>query len=406
MIPIIAWRNIWRSRTRTFVVIGSVVLGIWALIFLLGFTQGQVNNYVGNVIENETSHIQFHHNEFKEDLDPRFYIARDEELVLQLNRDPAVRAACSRILVNGMLSSSKAAQGILAKGIDAGQEAVVTGLNNKLIDGNYLEPAERSNPIMISERMAEKLQVKLRSKIVMTFQNIHGEITTAAFRVSGIYKTRNRQLDELIVYVDQTDLQRLTELPDGASHEIAAVLHEFGQTDHLTGLWKEKYPDLLVESYKEIAPDLELFNSQIKVNIMIMTAIFMLALIFGIINTMLMAVLERLKELGMLMAIGMNKLKVFFMIMLETIFISLLGAPIGMGLGHVTIKYLHFRGINLSQWSRALEEFGMDDIIRPVMDPSVYGIITLAVILTALLAAIYPSLKAIRLKPVEALRKI
>jgi putative ABC transport system permease protein len=183
-------------------------------------------------------------------------------------------------------------------------------------------------------------------------------------------------------------------------------LNEFDQTDQLTNQLKDAHPELLVESYKEVAPDLELFNNQIKVNIMIMTSIFMLALIFGIINTMLMAVLERIKELGMLMAIGMNKLKIFFMIMLETIFISVLGAPIGMGLGYVTIWYLHYSGINLSRWSRALEEFGMDDIIRPVLDPSVYGIVALSVIATALLAAIYPSLKAIRLKPVEALRKI
>ena len=138
----------------------------------------------------------------------------------------------------------------------------------------------------------------------------------------------------------------------------------------------------------------------------IMTVIFMLALIFGIINTMLMAVLERIKELGMLMAVGMNKMNVFFMVVLETIFIALIGAPIGMLLGLMTTSYLHRVGIDLSNWSKALEEFGMSDVVRPSLNTETFMIIVLAVVITAILASVYPALKAIRLRPVEALRKI
>jgi ABC-type antimicrobial peptide transport system permease subunit len=138
---------------------------------------------------------------------------------------------------------------------------------------------------------------------------------------------------------------------------------------------------------------------------LIMTVIFMLALIFGIINTMLMAVLERMKELGMLMAVGMNKPKIFIMVVLETIFIASIGAPIGMLLGIGTVRYLNKVGINLSSWSRALEEFGMSEIVRPEVNGDTILTITIAVVITAILAAIYPALKAIKLKPVEALRK-
>ena len=121
---------------------------------------------------------------------------------------------------------------------------------------------------------------------------------------------------------------------------------------------------------------------------------------------MLMAVLERMKELGMLMAVGMNKPKIFIMVVLETIFIALIGAPIGMLLGIGTVRYLHTVGINLSNWSRALEEFGMSEIVRPEVNSDTIFTITIAVVITAILASIYPALKAIKLKPVEALRKI
>ena len=121
---------------------------------------------------------------------------------------------------------------------------------------------------------------------------------------------------------------------------------------------------------------------------------------------MLMAVLERVKELGMLMAIGMNKMRVFSMVVLETLYIALVGAPIGILLGYITTQYLNRVGINLSNWSRALEEFGMKDIVRPSIEPSMIVTVAIAVFITAVLASIYPAFKAIRLRPVEALRKL
>ena len=405
MIPIIAWRNIWRSRTRSLVVIGSIIIGIWALIFLLGFFRGQVNNYVSNIIENETSHIQFHNPQFKDDFEVQLHLPDALNTVDDLAERPEVNTVTTRILINGMLSSSAGVQGVVAKGIQPTQEQMVTRLEDKVIEGDYFQEG-RKNQLLISQRLAEKLKVRLRSKVVLTFQDVEKDITAAAFRIVGIYKTVNRMNDELYVFAQSDDLRRLTGLPAKAAHEIALLVNNFDDTEVFANKLKKEYPNQLVENYKEISPDLELFNSQIKINMRIMTTIFMLALIFGIINTMLMAVLERIKELGMLMAVGMNKGKVFVMVVLETLLVALIGAPFGMLLGYGTLKYLNKVGIDLSRWSTALEEFGMSDLVRPVADQETFYTIAIAVILTAILASIYPALKAIRLKPVEALRKI
>ena len=131
-----------------------------------------------------------------------------------------------------------------------------------------------------------------------------------------------------------------------------------------------------------------------------------LALVFGIINTMLMAVLERIKELGMLMAIGMNKLRVFLMIVLESILLGLVAMPVGLLLGYITIEYVGANGIDMSMYAKGLANFGMSPIIYFELDPIVYLQVAVGVFLTAVLASIYPALKAIRLKPVEALRTI
>jgi len=405
MLFTVAWRNIWRSKTRTLVVIGSTIVGIWALVFLLGFFEGQVQNYMGSVIQNETSHLQYHHPNFKDDFESALVIPGAATITETLAQDNEVEAFTSRVILNGMLASSAAAQGVMAIGVDADAEQAVTNLNDKIIEGQPLT-GDKKNQLLISQRMAEKLKVKLRSKVVLTFQTAEQEISSAAFRVAGIYKSNKRLNDELYIFANISDLRRLAVLPDDAAHEIAVVLDDFEQVESKTISLSENSGEVLVENYRQLSPDLELMNSQIKINMTVMIVIFMLALIFGIINTMLMAVLERMRELGMLMAIGMNKVKIFLMVCLETLMISVIGAPVGIFLGFLTIEFLNRRGISLARWSSALEEFGMSDLVRPALALDNYLMVALAVVITGLLASIYPSLKAIRLRPVEALRKV
>jgi len=405
MLFTVAWRNIWRSKTRTLVVIGSTIVGIWALVFLLGFFEGQVQNYMGSVIQNETSHLQYHHPNFKDDFESALVIPGAATITETLAQDNEVEAFTSRVILNGMLASSAAAQGVMAIGVDADAEQAVTNLNDKIIEGQPLT-GDKKNQLLISQRMAEKLKVKLRSKVVLTFQTAEQEISSAAFRVAGIYKSNKRLNDELYIFANISDLRRLAVLPDDAAHEIAVVLDDFEQVESKTISLSENSGEVLVENYRQLSPDLELMNSQIKINMTVMIVIFMLALIFGIINTMLMAVLERMRELGMLMAIGMNKVKIFLMVCLETLMISVIGAPVGIFLGFLTIEFLNRKGISLARWSSALEEFGMSDLVRPALALDNYLMVALAVVITGLLASIYPSLKAIRLRPVEALRKV
>jgi ABC-type antimicrobial peptide transport system permease subunit len=138
----------------------------------------------------------------------------------------------------------------------------------------------------------------------------------------------------------------------------------------------------------------------------IMTFIIMFALIFGIINTMLMAVLERTKELGMLMSIGMNKWKVFLTIVFETVMLTIVGAPLGMLLGWITITLTSKSGIDLSMFEKGLEQFGMSGMVYPSLTPDTYISIGISIAFTALIASIYPARRAVKLKPVDALRKV
>jgi putative ABC transport system permease protein len=138
----------------------------------------------------------------------------------------------------------------------------------------------------------------------------------------------------------------------------------------------------------------------------VLMTIIMIALIFGIVNTMLMAVLERTKELGILMAIGMNRLRVYSMIVIETFFLALIGAPIGLAFGALNINIYSEKGVDLTKYSQGLESFGYSSVLYPYIEFNVYIIVTVAVFITAIISALYPAFKAIRLKPVDAIHSI
>jgi ABC-type lipoprotein release transport system permease subunit len=404
MILKLSWKNIWRNPVRSLVVMGAIMIGVWAVIFLSAFSTGMIRGYVKKAIENELSHIQFHHTKFGEDRETQFFIPDASDLTQEISADSRIQMATNRTLVSGMISTGRGARGIQIKGVDALEESKMTRIDEKLVEGKYLEEAKK-NPILVGKKLADNLKLKLRSKIVLTFLDTQQEIVAASFRVAGIFDTKNSNYDESTVFVNQKDLNRLLQ-NETLAHELAILIKEPLLLDTIISEMKIKYPDWKIESYREISPDVDLYESQINVSSIIFMIIVMMALFFGIINSMLMVVLERVRELGMLMAIGMNKIKVFSMIILETILVSGLAAAIGIILGYLTVKYFSHVGINLSSFSKGMQEFGLEEIIYTELDTSIYFSLALAIIITALLGALYPAFRAIGLKPVEAIRKL
>ena len=405
MIWIMAWRNIWRNATRSWVVIIAIALGIWAAIFMSGFATGMINSYVDGAISTVVGHVQIHHPEFMEDKEVKYVLQEPEQLIQQLSPTDDIKAYSIRSVATGMIASSNASRGVQIQGVDPEAEAAVRQLDTKMIEGEYLQ-SDKRNPILVSQRIADKLKLRIRSRLVLTFQDVEGEITSAAFRVSGIFDTKNNIFDEGHVFVLRSDLNRILNTSEQSAHEIAILLHDNQQVKEVLPFWSSQLSSFLVEPYYVIAPDLRLYESQMSSISMIYLVVILLALIFGIINTMLMTILERFRELGMLMAIGMNKLRVFLMIVLETVLLSFVGVPLGLLGGWATVSYFGKYGLNLSAFSESMQMYGMSDMAYFDLNPSVYWQVPLMVGITALLASIYPALKAIRLKPVEAIRKL
>jgi len=402
MLSRIAWRNIWRSKVRSLVVIAAVVLGIWAGTFIMSFSFGMSEQLVRSSIEEQISHIQIRNPDYKEDRNITFTIPGADSLAKKIAAMQDVKAVCTRTIINGMASSATNGTGIIINGIHRADEDSVTHVSKNLIKGNFFSSGKK-NLMLISERLAEKLNVGEGNKVILTFQDVNGNITAGAFRISGIFKTKSSVYDDANVFVLADDLNNLAGLRDSA-HEIAVLLSSDKNMESIQDSIKKMAPGMSVENWRELAPELRLVIDSFAQYMYLFIAVILLALGFGIVNTMLMAVLERVHELGMLMSIGMNRTKVFLMIMIETIYLSLTGGPIGLLLAYFTITLVGRSGINLSMFSKGFESYGMSPIVYPNLQTNYYFEILIMIIAAALLSAIYPSIRAIRIKPAEAIK--
>jgi len=405
MILKIAWRNIWRNKIRSLVVIIAIALGLWAGTFASGFYEGMIGQKINDVIENEYSHFQFHHKKFRDELAIKEVIENGEEIREKLNGEEKVVGSSGRVIATAMIASANKSGGIKAVGVLPSDEAVVTQLNDKIVEGEYFEGIKR-NPILISKKIADDYHLDVKNKLVLTLQDVDGEIISASFRVAGIYKSNNGMFDEMNVFVQRSDLQNIVNLQPSEFHEIAVLLTEHSLAEQYAKKYADLYTNLEVLPWLDLAVGMRYMVEASGTFAYIFVGIILVALLFSIVNTMLMAVMERTREIGMLKAVGLNRRKIFSMIMLETVFLSMIGAPLGLLIAYGFIERLGKVGFDLGSVGEAYSEMGFAAVIYPELGFETYLSITIMVFCMAFIAAIYPARKALKLNASEAIRKI
>lgn len=400
----IAWRNIWRNPTRSIVVIISLLIGIWATVFILAVSDSLHAESLKEAIEYKHGHIQIHSKAYKQRERLGNTIPGAQILLSEIRNQQIVKAVTARAITSGMVASAGYSSNIRIVGVVPETEQQTTSLKFRLTDGGYFDKNTK-NPIILGGKLAEKLNVSPGNKVIVTFETPAQNLVSTTFRVSGTYAATHVRDEETIVYMDLEDLTRLAGI-QGKVNEIVIKLEQQKEiNEFVDDLQKRIGSDIVVESWRDAIPELDMLSNMIYQTDIIVTVIVLLALAFGIINTMLMAVLERFKELGVLMAIGMNKMRIFIMILLETALLSLAGGIGGMIIGFVTVQIMGYTGINLGLFSEGLAGWGFKDLVYPELELRVFGIITIAVIATSILASIYPAVRALAMDPSEAIRK-
>ncbi|HZV12137.1 MAG TPA: FtsX-like permease family protein [Candidatus Kapabacteria bacterium] len=403
MLIAIAWRNVWRNTTRSGVVIAAIAVGLWAGIFSDAFMQGMAGQFIYSSIHTETGHIQLCHPGFLLNHDVQDTISRSDSILAAIRRMPSVTGAAQSIQMFSLASKASFSTGIMLNGIVPEEEKNVSDLYTDVVKGSYFGE-DRPNQIVIGQKLAEQLHANVHSKIVLTLQTVSGDIIYGAFRVCGIYHTYNTDYEGNMAFVNIGDVRRLAGFTPNTASIIKVLLNQSDIAQDVSDTLQHQFPALKVQPWMTISPLLTVMSGWIKQIALAFVLIILLALAFGIINTMLMAVIDRTRELGMLMAVGMKPGQVFRMVVMETVFLALTGAVVGTALSVATVLYFGHAGIDLSIIAEELNSYGYSTMVYPSLGLDFYLQLAVLVFAIAVLSSILPARRATRLNPVEALQ--
>lgn len=402
MFAALAWRNVWRNGRRSAILIASIAFGIWAGLLEIALSNGMAVQQVNAAVRTRTSELQLHAPGFRGHEDVSLAIPGGDSVLARVRATPGVVTASGRAIVTAMITSATTARGVQVLGVDPTEERALTDVASRMVSGRYLEP-ERPGDIVMGDRLAHKLGARVGQRIVLTGQGGDGQIASGAFRVAGCFRTASSEFDEAVVFVPRPGLARAFAM-GGRLHEIAVHVRRLEDVELIATRLHRELPALEVATWRTLSPEVAVtrdFDDEMNEMFLV---ILLTALVFGITNTMLMGVIERTRELGVLLALGMRPAAVFTMILLETVFVSLVGAGAGMVLAAATVAALGHSGIDLSVVASGLAVMGVDRVLYPMLPAAQYPWVAMLVVFTASVASLYPGWRAVRLDPVTAIR--
>lgn len=405
MLWAVSWKNIWRNKIRSLVVIAAVFIGMVGGIFSSAVMNGAAVQRIKDAIRLEISHIRICLPAFKEETGLEYFFTGSGKLTGSIKAMPWCESVCSRIKVISMANTAGQTVPVQITGIFPDDDSKVFDFADCICDtcGEYIG-GSGGNKVLVGDKLAENLKLKLKSKIVFTFQDLQGNITGAAFKAGGIFHTSNNLFNEFRVFTQAATLSELVMLPPDAAHEIFIRVKE-GYDEHLIrDMFRKKLPAFSVESWDEIDTTVGMLHELMSAMMYLFMTIILLALGFGIVNTMQMVVLERTRELGMLAAVGMKRGRIFRMVILETILLTSTGALLGMAASAGLIAWTGSSGIDFSTFAQGFEAAGFAAVVYPYLEPSFFAGVAVLVVFTAMVAALFPARRATRLNPIEAIR--
>jgi putative ABC transport system permease protein len=404
MLTKLAWRNIWRNKRRSIIVLSSIVVGTIAMIFLDSFTTGALNQWMDSQLSLNISFVQIYKKGFSDDKVIQNYLPEKEFIEKKLYSESLIKNFSERISFLGLLNSAYNSSGVNFIGVNSNKEPEISKIHKYIITGNYL--SGKKNEIMIGKKLADKLEVYLGDKIVLMASDIDGKVSSDLFRVTGIFQSSNSEFDKYNVYINIATSQELLGIR-GKITEIAINLENRNLADSLKNKLTIALGDQYeIKTYKDLLPMLTMFMEMSKSVMGIFFVIIGVAMIFGIINTKMMSVFERIREFGILMANGMRNTQIFQMIIIEAFFIGITGLFFGLLFGIGLILPLSHYGINMSSFADTLSKIGFSAIIYPVLSSDTIINSSITILLTTILGSLYPAIKTIRLEPVAALRYV
>jgi ABC-type lipoprotein release transport system permease subunit len=400
----LGWRNIWRNPRRTTVILIAVIIGVWSMIFMGAFHRGMFNQMIENGIATLTGHIQVHRTGYRNDPAIENSIADPQVVRTTLEkRLPPGAGSAARVRVSAVASNARHSGGVTLVGIDPAREARVSFIGQAVTEGDYLGPDDQYG-IVVGKALADKFETKLDRKLVLMSQDTGSDIASRAFRIVGIFRAELEATEKQFVFVTMPAAQQMLNMGNSIS-EFSIVLSNRDEVKEVTDALKAALPpsDYEVHAWRELLPLVDAYLSLFDTFMLIWFLVVFIAMAFGIVNTTLMAVFERIREFGLLKSLGMKPWWIIRGVLTESFLLLVMGMTVGDLLGFLTVFALSGSGIDLSSFAAGTEYVGITRVIYPAIYARDVIMADLVVFVLVLLISIYPAAKAARFTPVEAL---
>lgn len=394
-----AWRNLWRNKKRTFILVLSIFIGVWALFTAISFLNGLNKSFFNNAINTEYSHIQIHHADYEMESDTESEVQVNNNLSQVLNSNSKILSVAHRSITEGLIMSPKSSYGVKIIGVNPNEEIVCTEMNKLITEGTYFKSGKK-HPIILGKKLAERIGIKLNSKVVITLVDKDKEITSDVFKVAGIYDSYSSKINSSYIYILNKDFQELYN-KEGFLNEIAVRLNNIEDVDFVTEKIKEANALNSVKTWKELAPNIEISQKQTDIDKATVFIVIILTFTIGLISTLVMQISERSGEIGILIANGMSRFKVFILFILESLIVVLSATILSMFFGILIIEYLGNTGLNFSSYADTFQSMGWSKIVYLNLSQTDYLITFLSCVAAAIIGAVFPASIAFRINPIE-----
>jgi len=400
----LAWRNLWRNHRRTLIMLAAVVVGAWAMIFMTALMRGMVDEMVKDGIRTLPGHVQVHQPSYRDDPSVANSIAPPEGALLEALGRPEVVAWATRVKVPAVVSSERGTRGVVLVGIDPARERDLSFVAGDMAEGRFLESPDDEG-LIVGRKLLERLETGLGKRVVVMSQDRENEIADRGFRVVGVYHARLEAQEEGFVFAGRATVQRLLHVGDQVS-EIAVLGPDYRNVDGLRGrIAAAAGPGLAVEAWPTLDPYLGSMLGMMDGFVLVWIVVVFLALAFGLVNTLVMAVFERVREIGLMLALGMTPGGIRSQILAESTLLLFLGLVLGDGLAWATIRPLA-GGIDVSIVGQGMEMFGSAAVLYPALRWQDVVLANVVVLLLGFIASLSPAVRASRYDPVEAITKV
>jgi putative ABC transport system permease protein len=400
----IARASLVRRRSRSVLVVLMISVSLWGLLLMEGIYDGMTEQMIDNVIRSDSGHISVFHSGYRLDPDIHKLILADIDITSLLNSNNKVASFTKRIKQDGLIATAQYSKSASIIGIELDAEKRHGQLHKYIINGDYGFGSKNKGAI-IGSRLAAKLKLTIGNKVIISGQDSANEVSAIALKISGIIKTNNMALDQSSIFIDIQKARELLSIPVGVS-QFSISLHSEESIANLKDNLQENFPKLEIFSWDELYPALMQGRVVMRGFIMVMGGIVFCVAGMGIFGVMLVSVIERFREFGIMLAVGTKFSQITQIVLTESLLLGLSGYIVGILLGGLTLLYFKYYGLDLSIFGEGLETFGIDSITYAIIRPSYFTYSFAAILISSLFSTLLPLRVLKKAKPIEAIRMI